>query len=70
MNAILLPELVTVGPSLSGASFDRFHSYTPIFMVYEVLLVITCTLFLGLKAYPYPAPKQEVVHGEMGKAVA
>jgi MFS family permease len=59
-----------VGPSLSGMSFDRFHSYVPIFMVYEVLLVITCGLFLGLGPYPYPAPKQEVVPGEFGKAVA
>jgi MFS family permease len=59
-----------LGPSLSGASFDRFHSYTPIFMVYEVLLVITCGLFVGLKAYPYPAPRREVVSGEMGKATA
>jgi MFS family permease len=59
-----------IGPSLSGASFDHYHSYTPIFMVYEVLLVITCGLFVGLKAYPYPAPKQEVVPGEMSKAAA
>jgi MFS family permease len=60
-----------VGPALSGMSFDRFHSYTPIFAVYEVLLVITCGLFFGLGAYPYPAPKQEVVPGEkMQKAVA
>ncbi|HVA15488.1 MAG TPA: MFS transporter [Stellaceae bacterium] len=59
-----------VGPSLSGMSFDRYHSYVPIFMVYEVLLVITCALFVGLGPYPYPAPKQEVVPGEMHKAVA
>ena len=59
-----------VGPSLSGWSFDHFHSYVPIFMVYEVLLVITCGLFLGLGPYPYPAPKQEVVPGEFGKAPA
>jgi MFS family permease len=59
-----------VGPSLSGASFDHFHSYFQIFMVYEVLLVITCGLFLGLGPYPYPAPKQEVVPGEFGKAAA
>ena len=59
-----------VGPSLSGASFDRFHSYVPIFIVYEVLLLITCALFLGLGPYPYPAPKEEVVPGEMRKAVA
>ena len=59
-----------VGPSLSGLSFDHYHSYVPIFMVYEVLLVITCGLFLGLGPYPYPAPKQEVVPGEFGKVAA
>ena len=59
-----------VGPSLSGMSFDHYHSYVPIFIVYEVLLVITCGLFLGLGPYPYPAPKQEVVPGEFGKAAA
>ncbi|HEX3970404.1 MAG TPA: MFS transporter [Stellaceae bacterium] len=59
-----------VGPSLSGWSFDHYHSYTPIFMVYEILLIITCGLFLGLGPYPYPAPKQEVVPGEFGKAAA
>jgi MFS family permease len=47
-----------VGPSLSGMSFDHFHSYVPIFIVYEVLLVITCAMFLGLGRYPYPAPKE------------
>ena len=51
-------------------SFDHYHSYVPIFMVYEVLLVITCGLFLGLGPYPYPAPKQEVVPGEFGKVAA
>jgi MFS family permease len=48
-----------VGPSLSGLSFDWYHSYTPIFVVYEVLLVITCAMFLGLGPYPYPAPTRE-----------
>lgn len=50
-----------VGPSLSGMSYDLYHSYVPIFVVYEVLLVITCALFLGLGPYPYPAPKRDVV---------
>jgi len=48
-----------VGPSLSGLSFDWYHSYVPIFIVYEVLLVITCAMFVGLAPYPYPAPKRE-----------
>jgi MFS family permease len=47
-----------LGPALSGLSFDRFHSYQPIFIVYVVALVITCALFIRLGPYPYPAPKQ------------
>jgi len=46
---------VGIGPALSGGSFDLFHSYTPIFMVYEVLLAISCVIFLRLGPYPYPA---------------
>jgi hypothetical protein len=46
---------VGIGPSLSGFSFDRFHSYTPIFGVYEIMLFITCLIFLRLGPYPYPA---------------
>ena len=46
---------VGIGPSLSGFSFDRFHSYTPIFVVYEIMLFVTCVIFLRLGPYPYPA---------------
>ncbi|HZT87940.1 MAG TPA: MFS transporter [Stellaceae bacterium] len=46
---------VGIGPALSGASFDRFHSYTPIFLVYELMLAATCVIFLCLGPYPYPA---------------
>ncbi len=59
-----------VGPSLSGMSFDHFHSYVPIFMVYEVLLLITCGLFFGLGPYPYPAPKHDLPIGVARKAAA
>ncbi len=48
-----------VGPWLSGQSFDMFHSYGPIFIVYEVALAITVLLFVRLGPYPYPAPKRE-----------
>src|SRR6516164_4379041 len=48
-----------LGPALSGVSFDRFHSYQPIFIVYEVALAITCVLFVRLGPYPYPAPKRD-----------
>jgi MFS family permease len=46
---------VGIGPALSGASFDLFRSYTPVFMVYEVFLAISCVIFLRLGPYPYPA---------------
>jgi MFS family permease len=49
----------TIGPAISGLSFDRFHSYGPILIAFEVALAITCLLFLGLGPYPYPAPKRE-----------
>ena len=46
---------VGVGPAISGFVFDRFHSYDPVFTGYEVLLAITCVLFLRLGPYPFPA---------------
>jgi MFS family permease len=53
---------VGIGPALSGGSFDLFRSYTPIFMVYEVLLAISCVIFLRLGPYHYPA--QEPVRSD------
>jgi MFS family permease len=53
---------VGIGPALSGASFDVFGSYTPVFIVYEIMLVISCAIFLRLGPYPYPA--QDPAHGE------
>lgn len=49
---------VGIGPTLSGFSFDRFHSYTPIFAVYEIMLFATIVIFLRLGPYPYPAGGQ------------
>jgi len=46
---------VGIGPTLSGLSFDHYHSYTPIFVVYEIMLLVTCVIFLRLGPYPYPA---------------
>ena len=43
-----------LGPALSGRAFDMFHSYTQIFIVYEVALAITCVLLVRLGAYVYP----------------
>jgi MFS family permease len=47
-----------LGPALSGLSFDRFHSYEPIFNVYVVALLITCALLVRLGPYPYPASQR------------
>jgi MFS family permease len=55
---------VGFGPALSGYSFDRFHSYTPIFAVYEIMLFVTCVIFLRLGPYLYPAGG----HGAMQRA--
>jgi len=54
---------VGIGPTLSGISFDRLHSYTPIFLVYEIMLLVTCVIFLRLGRYPYP-PQERVRAGE------
>jgi len=47
-----------LGPALSGRAFDRYHSYSQIFIVYEVALAITCLLLVRLGPYVYPAPKR------------
>ncbi len=44
-----------VGPFIAGFCFDRFHSYRPALIIFEVFLVVTCVLFLPLGRYPYPA---------------
>jgi MFS family permease len=46
---------VGIGPALSGASFDRFHSYTPAFAIFMILLAAGCLIFLRLGPYPFPA---------------
>ena len=57
---------VGVGPTISGISFDRFHSYGPAFMLYEVLLAIACALFLRLGPYPFPARADMLPGGQLG----
>jgi MFS family permease len=59
-----------LGPALSGRSFDMFHSYLPVFGIYEVALAITCILFLRLGPYPYPAPPRETASAARQKAAA
>jgi predicted MFS family arabinose efflux permease len=46
-----------MGPALSGRAFDALHSYSQIFMVYEVALALTCVLLLGLGKHAYPPVK-------------
>jgi MFS family permease len=43
------------GPSIAGFSYDKYHSYGPAFMIFEVMLVVTCILIAPLGVYPYPA---------------
>ena len=45
------------GPALSGKAYDMFHSYSQIFIVYEVALAVTCFLLVRLGKYTYPAHK-------------
>jgi MFS family permease len=51
-----------LGPALSGRAFDMYHSYSQIFIVYEVALVVTCLLLVRLGPYVYPAPKRAAGH--------
>jgi MFS family permease len=46
---------VGIGPGVSGASFDRFLSYTPAFVSFEIMLAASCLIFLRLGPYPFPA---------------
>ena len=46
---------VGIGPAVSGASFDRFHSYTPAFVIFVIMLAAGCIIFLRLGPYPFPA---------------
>ena len=43
-----------LGPALSGRAFDMFHSYTQVFIAYQIALAITCLLLVRLGAYAYP----------------
>ena len=49
---------VGIGPALSGASFDRFHSYTPAFVVFVIMLAVGCLIFLRMGPYPFPSQRQ------------
>jgi MFS family permease len=60
---------VGVGPALSGTSFDRFHSYTPAFVIFMIMLAAGCVVFLRLGPYPYP-PLDQAVAGAQEKIPA
>ena len=49
---------VGIGPALSGASFDRFHSYTPAFVIFLIMLAVGCLIFVRMGPYPFPAARQ------------
>ena len=59
---------VGIGPTLSGLSFDRLHSYSPIFLVYEAMLAVSCMIFLRLGPYPYPAREPTPTGGPLKAA--
>ncbi len=59
-----------VGPWFSGRMFDVWHSYTPILLIYEVLLLVTCLLFTRLGPYPFPPEVQPLPPGTGETAVA
>lgn len=44
-----------LGATLMGLSYDRAHSYWPMLMIFEVLLVISCVLIAPLGPYRFPA---------------
>jgi MFS family permease len=58
-----------IGPYLSGLSYDLYHSYTPIFLIFEGMLLVTCLLFLPLGPYRYPPLGREPQSGGR-KAIA
>jgi MFS family permease len=44
-----------IGPFISTKSFDLYHSYTPAFRFFEIILVVAIALFAVLGPYRYPA---------------
>lgn len=52
-----------VGPSIAGWSFDKYHSYTPAFWIFEGMLVVTCILLVPLGRYPYPVRQRSAIGG-------
>lgn len=59
-----------VGPFISGYSFDRWHTYLPAFVLYEVVLAVACLIFLPLGTYTFPAQHRSAEQPAAGKAPA
>ncbi len=55
---------VGVGPSLLGFSFDRWHSYAPMFLIFEVGLFLACVMFLRLGPYRFRIDDQPTSRDE------
>lgn len=55
-----------LGSMLMGWSFQLTHSYTPTFLLFELLLALSCLLLAWLGPYPYPASRtsEELVTAE------
>jgi hypothetical protein len=49
-----------------GFSFDRWHSYAPMFIVFEIALLLACIIFLFLGPYQFPAEEQMTGGDERG----
>jgi MFS family permease len=58
-----------LGPYAMGAAYDAWHSYNPMFVVFEIILALACVLLVRLGPYPYPA-EGRVQRGRMGEAVS
>ncbi len=57
------------GPTIAGGSFDRYHSYVPAFILFEILLVVTCLLLAPLGPYPYPVRTRAPAGGGTARKV-
>lgn len=59
-----------IGSVIAGFSYDRFHSYTPAFLLFAGALVVTCALLLPLGSYPFPAQRHAPPLSEAKKVPA
>jgi len=50
-----------LGPFLSGSSFDRYKSYTPILTFYMIALAVVCILLLLLGPYAYKPTEEDTL---------